>query len=232
MSDQVDRLRRELVEAHRAEGRTAAHKAKGLAELLEASERGPAAAAPSRRRPLGFIVGGVALLLGVGGWYALRSPSSPPTPTAAKQAPALEAPPVVAPAEKTVEALPVPTPPPVAVPPPVAEAPEPSRPPDVVRRPTPPPLPVEDPDTLARELALVDRARSQRASAPEAALATLAEYDAQFPKGALVQEASLVRLEALLSLGRRQEAEALARALVAKDRGGLVKKRVEALLAR
>jgi hypothetical protein len=113
----------------------------------------------------------------------------------------------------------------------VAQPEQPSEPaPPTVRRPVP--AVQDDPDTLAKELALVDRARSQRTSAPAEALQTLAEYDAQFPKGALTQEASLVRIEALLSLGRRAEAEAFARTLIAKDRGGLLKKRVEALLAR
>jgi len=227
MSDQVDQLRRELVDAHRSEGRDPTRKARGLAELMDAADRAPVAA-PSRK-PMRLIVGGL-VLLGAVGLIALstsRTKKAPPPPSDVAPPPVVVAEPPKPPTEPATPKIEAP-PAPVEV---VAEPVKPSEPaPPTVRRPVP--IVRDDADTLAKELALVDRARSQRTDAPAAALQTLAEYDAQFPKGALTQEASLVRIEALLALGRRAEAETLARTLIAKDRGGLLKKRVEALLAR
>lgn len=87
----------------------------------------------------------------------------------------------------------------------------------------------ETPDSLARELTLLDTARKQLGT-PTSALSTLATYDKEFPKGSMRTEAALVRLEVLMKLNRRAEAEKLARSLIAADRDGLVKRRVSKLL--
>ena len=85
---------------------------------------------------------------------------------------------------------------------------------------------------LERELALLDRARQQLRVAPAEALATLQQHQREFPKGSLRVEASIVRVETLLQLGRRAEAEALARELVRaeKEKDGLVRRRLGKLL--
>ncbi len=87
----------------------------------------------------------------------------------------------------------------------------------------------ETPDSLARELTLLDTARKQLGT-PSSALSTLATYDKEFPRGSMRTEAALVRLEVLMKLNRRAEAEKLARSLIAADRDGLVKRRVSKLL--
>ncbi|MBX7097302.1 MAG: hypothetical protein K1X89_06305 [Myxococcaceae bacterium] len=98
------------------------------------------------------------------------------------------------------------------------------------RRPASPPA--EDPDLLAKELALLDEARGHLKADPKATLATLARHAREFPRGALRGEAELVKLEALLALGQQQEAQRLAARLIAADREGLVRERVKRLLAR
>ena len=92
-----------------------------------------------------------------------------------------------------------------------------------------PPKHLLDPDGLARESALLARARGEVTSEPESALKTLAERHQAFPAGAFEQEAELVHVEALLRLGRRQEAESLGRKLMARDQR--VSRTVERLLA-
>lgn len=84
-----------------------------------------------------------------------------------------------------------------------------------------------DPETLARQTALLVRAREEVRAEPERALKTLVEFEQQF---SLSDDAELVRLEAFLRLGRREDAETLGRKLIAKD--AAVKKPVEQLLSR
>ena len=85
-----------------------------------------------------------------------------------------------------------------------------------------------DPEALARESELITRARAEVIADPLTALKTLAEHHQKFPQGELVQEEDLTRVEALLRLGRRQEAETLARKLSAH--GGALKKPLDRLL--
>ena len=73
------------------------------------------------------------------------------------------------------------------------------------------------PEAIATESALLDRARSEAKSRPEAALESLIEYRKRFPEGQLRVQAELVRLEAFLRLGKRTESENLARKLIAHD---------------
>ncbi|HEX6275444.1 MAG TPA: hypothetical protein VFZ53_20530 [Polyangiaceae bacterium] len=65
---------------------------------------------------------------------------------------------------------------------------------------------------LSVEVAAVDRARAFLASgAPERALSELAEYDRIRATGTLDRETWILRIDALVALGKRREAEALAR---------------------
>ena len=85
-----------------------------------------------------------------------------------------------------------------------------------------------DPEALARESELINRARAEVTADPLTALKTLAEHHQKFPQGELVEEEELTRVEALLRLGRRQEAERLARKLT--DHDGALKKPLDRLL--
>ncbi len=84
--------------------------------------------------------------------------------------------------------------------------------PVAVARPTAAPSPRAD---LAAEIAAIDAARTALASGnAQQALARLDAHDAAFRRGALAQEAMLLRVEALARLGRRREAAALGRAFL------------------
>ncbi len=61
--------------------------------------------------------------------------------------------------------------------------------------------------TLAAEVALIDRARTLARSSPGESMTALDEYARTFPRGALHDEAAVVRVEALLAAGRRADAE-------------------------
>lgn len=87
-------------------------------------------------------------------------------------------------------------------------------------------------DALAKELALLDEARLALSSSPAKALVLLDTHHREFPRGALLLEANLLRVETLLALGRRADAEAVAKRLRARDREGLVQERLERLLNR
>jgi hypothetical protein len=65
---------------------------------------------------------------------------------------------------------------------------------------------------LERQIEWIDRARSLAESGdPEGALQAVDQYDRKFPRGALSEEAALVRIEALAARGDRPGAAALAR---------------------
>lgn len=74
-----------------------------------------------------------------------------------------------------------------------------------------------DADALSREATLLERMKAEAKSDPELALRSLGEYRRLFPEPQVPREAELVRLEALLRLGRRTEAETVARKLTSKD---------------
>lgn len=82
---------------------------------------------------------------------------------------------------------------------------------------TRPPRPGLDLEALARETALVERARVEVKEDPETALKSLLEHEQRFPAPELRIEAELVRVEALLRLGQREQAETLGRKLTAYD---------------
>jgi len=63
-------------------------------------------------------------------------------------------------------------------------------------------------DSLAEEVAILSRASAElRAGRPAAALSALEEHQRAFPSGALAQERSAARIQALCALGRKKEAE-------------------------
>jgi outer membrane protein assembly factor BamD (BamD/ComL family) len=80
---------------------------------------------------------------------------------------------------------------------------------------------------LANQVALVDAARAALASGgAERALASVREYQTTYPGGAFRPEVAAIRIEALLKLGRKAEARALAERFPATYGPGLLADRV------
>lgn len=71
-------------------------------------------------------------------------------------------------------------------------------------------------DRSQAEFALIRRAQSALASDPAAALAAVEEHARTFPDGELVQEREVSAVEALASLGRKEEARTRAQGLLAR----------------
>jgi len=70
-------------------------------------------------------------------------------------------------------------------------------------------------DTLAEEVALLSRAETElHAGRPAKALVALAEHQRKFPRGALAEERTAARIQALCALGRSDEANAQLRQLL------------------
>jgi hypothetical protein len=69
------------------------------------------------------------------------------------------------------------------------------------------------PDTLEKEANLLESARAVLAGDPARALALLDRHAAEFPRGQLVAERSVLRIDALRRLGRLDEAQSDGRAL-------------------
>jgi hypothetical protein len=68
---------------------------------------------------------------------------------------------------------------------------------------------------VAEQIASLDRARAALAGGNAArAIALVDEHEAAYPGGALAQEAMVLRIEALVKLGRRSEAQELGRAFI------------------
>lgn len=94
------------------------------------------------------------------------------------------------------------------------------------------PVPAPQPRASSSALELESRALASAVAAlrrdrnPDRALALLDEYRAAFPRGALSLEASLVRVDALMALGRRREALAVLERLPVDKmpRGGELRK--------
>lgn len=85
-------------------------------------------------------------------------------------------------------------------------------------------------DDLGREIQLLERARRLISVDPSRALDTLDEYQREFGKGTLVLERQFLEVEALLRLGRRDDARARAAALRANAPGSLYESRLTQLL--
>ena len=163
------------------------------------------------------IVGAGVVVLAVGGatveYARSSSPSSPSqeTPvTVSAAAPVVAATPT---ATATAEASSAPAPLPTAVPPPVVPVP-PAAPaaPAALEPPRPPAL------GLGQQVAALDRARDALASGNAGgALRLVDEYDRQFPRGALAQEATALRIEALFQQGNRDAAVRMAERFLAAN---------------
>jgi len=98
-------------------------------------------------------------------------------------------------------------------------APEPARvpAPEAVNRPADAPRPAARSarDSLAEEVALLSRAETElHAGRPAKALTALAEHQRKFPRGALAEERTAARIQALCALGRNEEANAQLRQLL------------------
>lgn len=136
-----------------------------------------------------------------------REPVAPPAPVVVAPPPVIATAPVIPPEE------------PVAPPPEVVEPAKPPPPPvvrpAVVRQPTPTPPPAEakaappPPSSPDAELtALDDAIAAARAGRPAQALAAVEAHVASWPDSPLAQEREVIAIEALLSLGRRDDARA------------------------
>jgi hypothetical protein len=85
--------------------------------------------------------------------------------------------------------------------------------------------------SLGDEIALLDAARrALRGGDARLALGELDRHQAEFPRGLLGQEATLLRIEALARSGSRPAAEALARQFLARQPNSPHAKRIESLL--
>jgi hypothetical protein len=94
------------------------------------------------------------------------------------------------------------------------------------------PAPVESPaERLAREAKLLERARTLLRSSPGQALAILTDHERSFPDGALGPEREILAVDALVRLGRRNEAERRGRALIARSAGSLYEERLQRILS-
>ncbi len=215
---ELEQLRQKLAGAGRAEKPDAARAARNLDALLEgrvasAGIEGPPIRGQRRwvkRTVVAGVIGALAL------WWLLRDSGQRPELVVQGLSIAAVAPPAIPVAEVDagIEA---------PVPVPVIDA----GPVEKVRKAV---EPVDEADLLARELALLDDARTTLTPNPARTLHTLGKYDREFPKGSLRVEADMVRLEALLKLGKRRDAEALGARLTSRDREGLIRERVKRLL--
>jgi hypothetical protein len=82
------------------------------------------------------------------------------------------------------------------------------------------------------EVRLLQRAQDALSGAPDRALGLTREHAARFPAGVLTQEREVVAIQALLRLGRRDEARARAEGFVRAFPGSAHRRRVEALAER
>ncbi|WP_437577155.1 hypothetical protein [Sorangium sp. So ce887] len=73
-----------------------------------------------------------------------------------------------------------------------------------------------DGDALLREATRLEQARARLAQSPEASLAALDEHRREFPKGQLTAEREFITIDALMRLGRTEEARARAEVFLMK----------------
>ncbi len=104
--------------------------------------------------------------------------------------------------------------------------------PDRVASAAPPPKP-QSGGSLRDQVALVDEARQKLGSGqPQGAIVTLNRYQRDFPRGALGQEAMLLRIEALAQMGDRSAARALAGRFLTSQPSSPHRKRIESLVGK
>jgi hypothetical protein len=82
----------------------------------------------------------------------------------------------------------------------------------------------------AAEVALLREAQAAASGAPARALTLLDEAERRFPRSALGQERTVIRVQALIAAGRRDEALARARALLDANPGTAHRPRLEQML--
>jgi hypothetical protein len=110
-------------------------------------------------------------------------------------------------------------------------APPPDAPPPVVAVRTPASRPHAQRDSLAEEVALLDRARTALgAGDAQSALATCDAHAQQFSRGVLREERERIAIEALVILDRRTEAEARAQRFDRAFPNSVQSERIHALL--
>lgn len=176
----------------------------------------------------GWILGGVAGGLGVSSLVALTAASLDPPPTAS---PMTRPVPTSSPSHR-IASRPSPlVPPPPAEP---AQAPPsvvPTAPAPLRNEPTLPsvPDPTSTPNT---ELSLLRAAQAALADAPGHALALCSRHAEQYPNGTLAQERDVIAIDALLRLGRVDEASARARVFEARYPGSAHSHRLREQLER
>jgi len=123
-------------------------------------------------------------------------------------------------------AVPAPMPAPVVAPEPAAAIEMPPSPPGPNRR-THAAVTTSE---LADQIGSIDAARDALAKgADRAAMEILRRYQDRYPAGSFRPEATALKVEALVKLGRQAEARALAERFVAEHRGSLLAARVAAL---
>ncbi|MGD0530191.1 MAG: hypothetical protein ABSE49_33965, partial [Polyangiaceae bacterium] len=87
------------------------------------------------------------------------------------------------------------------------------------------------PDSLAREAAMLDRARALLGTDPAGALAALDAHAAAYPAGRMSLEREVLAIETLRRLHRFSEARARGESLLRRDPGSIYADRVRAILA-
>ncbi|WP_437746752.1 hypothetical protein WMF39_18110 [Sorangium sp. So ce1504] len=102
--------------------------------------------------------------------------------------------------------------------------------------PAPPPAPTgsaaSDRDDLLREATRLEQARALLARSPEASLAALDEHRREFPRGQLTAEREFIAIDALVRLGRTEEAHARAEAFLTRHASNPYAGRVRRLVGR
>jgi hypothetical protein len=176
------------------------------------------------------VLGGMGAAVAAGTVHVARpfiAPTPPPvvaqsqTPRVTKIAtPSVHAPP----SPRSVDS----TPPAIA--PPAMPAPR------ATPTPTPAPVPriparVSDDDMLAEELPYIDRARRSLAEGePADAILALNTYELHFTHPRLAEEAQVLRIEALMRLGKTDQARSVADSFLRADPASPYAKRVQSLL--
>ncbi|WP_437952938.1 hypothetical protein WME98_21125 [Sorangium sp. So ce296] len=170
---------------------------------------------------VGLVGAGVALLRPSAPSSAAATSSEPPAvsaPPTAGEPPAVSAPPVApapapAPSEPATRA---PIPVQASAPPGPAPAAAASPPRPKSAAPRSRSAPVASTDTLGEQVAMIDRARDALGAGDAAGcLSALDAYDRRFPRSAMGEEATVLRIEALIRLGDRARAADLGQRFLA-----------------
>jgi hypothetical protein len=156
----------------------------------------------------GVLAGAALALLGGGAWYASSRPSHPVAP--------LEAPAI------TTGAFELPAP---NAPAPEVRAPDPAvaitsaPPPTAIARPTASGAAAASMQQALTETHLLRKAQAALGTHPARAIELCREHERRFPAGLLGQERDVIRIQALLALGRREDARTLVDAFRARHPG-------------